>query len=313
MELSKEFCAVVIELGIATAEEVRDARREQRRLARERRRVFVAELLMERGAIDRPGLIRTLDRARGYRESGDELAPRVGEIAIAKGYASPAQVFESLVDQRDEVVSGGSRRLLGDIMIDHCRLTPWELEDVLVTAAELAAGSLRSGETPAEAFAVGPDLYGGSELYARSYRRTIARLAPVSTRPAPTLVRDVMEPAFRTTPDVRVGKALEGAIDEDAQAILVFHHEDLVGVLSTWDARELDPCLSVGCAMVPAPSLLDSLQPVADATAALHAIDLGFVPVSSVGGIEGVVSRESLRRSGLRVGDEALVELGGSD
>ncbi|HZV03245.1 MAG TPA: hypothetical protein VFF73_41455 [Planctomycetota bacterium] len=312
MELAKDFCTVLIELGFATAEQVRDARREQRRLFREKRRVFVAEILESQGVVDRPHLIRALEHGRGYREPGDDPRPRIGEICVAKGYASPAQVFESLIDQRDEVVAGAPRRLFGDIMVDHCRLTPWELEDVLVTAAELAAGFLRTGETPCEPFAVGPDLYAGAELYARSYRRTIVRAAPAAVAPRPLLVRDVVQPASRTTPDVRVGEALEQAIEEDAQAILVFHHEDLVGVLSTWDARGLDPGLSVGRAMSPAPSLIESQQRVGDAEAALRESSIGFVPVASGGAVGGVVTRESLRLAGIKA-EEELAELGGSD
>src|SRR5262245_41856235 len=113
MELAREFGKVTVDLGFATSDEVRDARRDQRRTMRaERRRGFLSEVLVARGLLDPARVLAVVDPARGYRELADDESPRLGEIAVAKGYASPAQVYESLVEQRDEVASGAQRRPL---------------------------------------------------------------------------------------------------------------------------------------------------------------------------------------------------------
>ena len=323
MELAREFGKVTVDLGFATADEVRDARREQRRILRtERGRVFLAEVLLARGMLSTSRLLQVLDRARGYRELADEESPRLGEIAVAKGYSSPAQVYESLIEQRDEVIHGAQRRPLGEIMVEKCRLTPWELEDILVTAAELAAGSLRSGTTPAEGFQVGPDLYGGGETYARRYRRDVAQTATAKSKltsqqqqpQAPrTLVRDATARIARTTPDARVGEALDAAIDGDAEAILVFHHEELVGVLCPFDARELDPGLPVGRVMKRVDRTVESHAPLSEAAALFRETELAFVPIVTGGDVHGAVTPQSLRRAGIRVEQHPPAELGGSD
>ena len=328
MELAREFGEVTVDLGFATADEVRDARREQRRILRtERGRVFLAEALLARGLLTTSRLLQVLDRARGYRELADEESPRLGEMAVAKGYSSPAQVYESLVEQRDEVVHGAQRRPLGEIMVEKCRLTPWELEDILVTAAELAAGSLRSGATPAEPFEVGPDLYGGGETYARRYRRDVARTATAKEKTATseqqqqqqpqqasrTLMRDASARIARTTPDARVGEALDAAIDGDAEAILVFHHEELVGALCPFDARELDPGLPVGRVMKRVDRTFDSQTPLSEAAAFFRETELAFVPIVTGGDVHGAVTPQSLRRAGIKVEQHPPTELGGSD
>lgn len=316
MELAREFGAVVIDLGFAAPEDVRDARREQRKTLRtERRRVFLAEILVARSCISTLQLARALEHARGYRELGDDESPRLGEIAVAKAYASPAQVYDSLIDQRDEVQNGAQRRLLGEVMVEKCRLTPWELEDVLVTAAELAAGSLRSGATPSDAIPVGPGLYGGGEVYARRYRRDAVRTEPAPARAASrtALVRDATARCARTTPDARVGEALDAAIDDDAEAILVFHHEELVGSLCPFDARALDPHVAVGRVMRRIERTLDSQSPLSEAAELLRRGDDPIVPVISGGDVHGAVTPRALRRAGFALGPESGVELGGSD
>ena len=310
MELAREFGSVVADLGYATIEQVREARREVRRLQRtERRRVFLSELLVARGLIDAARLVTALERARGYREQSDDLSPRLGEIAIGKGYASPLQVYESLVEQRDEVVSGGQRRLMGDIMVDRCRLTPWELEDILITAAELAAGSLRSGNTPHGGFYVA-DAFGDDT--ARSFRRdVVATTKRVTPRPRQVAVSDLLGPFMRTGPDALVGAALDGAIDADAEAILVFEQGELVGALSVWEAHYLDSEVVVGRAMGRVDAALEARSSLADAARLLERADAPFLPVVSEGHVAGVLTVGALREAGVPIAT-AEVELGGS-
>ncbi len=320
MILAREFGKVIIDLGFATTDEVREGRREHRRILRaERRRVFLAEILLARGLLTKSRLLAALERANGYRELSDDESPRLGEIAVAKGYASAAQVYESLIDQRDETLHGAQRRPMGEIMVEKCRLTPWELEDVLVTAAELAAGSLRTGATPSEAIPVGPGLYGGGEVYARRYRRdtvqTVAAPPSESVSIMRKLARDAIAQCSRTTPDARVGEALEAAIEGDAEAILVFHHEELVGTLCPFDARELDPGLSVGRVMRRIDRTIDAQSPIGDAADLLRRSDAPFVPVVSGGDVHGAVTPGSMRRAGIKLAIEKMMdeELGGSD
>jgi CBS domain-containing protein len=311
MELAREFGSVIADLGYATIEQVREARREVRRLQRtERRRVFLSELLIARGLIDTARLATALERARGYREQSDDPSPRLGEVAIGKGYASPLQVYESLIEQRDEVASGVQRRLLGDIMVDRCRVTPWELEDVLITAAELAAGSLRSGNTPHGGFYVA-DAFGDDT--ARSFRRdVVATTKRTTVRPCPAAVSDLLGPFVRTSPDALVRTALEGAIEADAEAILVFDQGELVGSLSVWDAYHLDSEILVGKAMGRVDAALEARSTLADAARLLERTEMTFLPVVSEGRVAGVLTAGALREAGVSLA-RADVELGGSD
>jgi CBS domain-containing protein len=316
MELPREFGRTVVTLGFATEQDISEARREQRRRARkERRHVYLAEVLLEKEILDEPKLARALLLAKGYREQGDDPAPRVGEIAIAKGYASPLQIWDSLDDQRHEVLAGGPRRLIGDILVETCRLTPWELEDVLITAAELAAGSLRTGATPADGFRVGEGaLEPGRSDDAASYRRRDGHRARTLTAEPPRralAARDVITRFFRTSPDARVGEALELAVEGDAEAILVFHEGELVGVLSIWDAKWMDPGLRVGSAMSRVEIVVDAKASLEEVAALLRERGLAFAPVTSGGDVEGVVGLAELRVAGVAI-PPAENDLGGA-
>jgi CBS domain-containing protein len=316
MELAREFGAVVVTLGFATEQDVQEACREQRRrIRRARSRVYLVEILIERELLDGAKLARALAVAKGYREAGDDPSPRLGEIAIAKGYASPLQVWESLLDQKDELRAGAQRRLLGDIMVETCRLTPWELEDVLITAAELAAGSLRSGATPAEGFPVGENLFQGAGTdYARTYWREPVlreRTAKAPARTRTLLARDALGRHVRTTPDALLGEALEEAIDADADAILVFREDELVGVLSTCDARWGDRCSIVQSSMSRVEAVVDARAPLEDVAALIRERCLELVPVASGGIVQGVVGAAQLRLLGFPVAAPE-VDLGGA-
>jgi CBS domain-containing protein len=285
MDLAAVFEGAIVSAGIATIEQTREARGEISRLQQEkRRRVFLAELLVAKRILDGEALVRVLERARGYREEGDDGAPRLGEIAIGKGYASPLQVYESLIDQRDEVASSGKKRPLGEIMVEKCRLTPEELQDILVTAGELAARSLRSS--------------------------AVAR--PTPRERGPLDVSQLLSPYVHATPATSVAAALDGALDTGAEAILVFANGEVQGVLSIWDARALDPELPLGSVMSRADLVLDLRSSVGDAARLLRRTEAPFLPVVSGSQVAGVLTAAALRTAGVVI-ERPEVELGGSD
>src|SRR5581483_5746801 len=102
--------------------------------------------------------------------------------AVRKRYATPLEVYNGLRQQRDEAARG-EHRPLGEVLLDAGPLTPWELEDVLLTLADLASGSTRSGETPSDAIALDPTFRstGPSAETARSFPRAIATRAVKTT------------------------------------------------------------------------------------------------------------------------------------
>src|SRR5581483_3353200 len=135
-----EFGELALAMGHAAPHEISAARLEQvRRLCREGRRAFLAEILLERDVIDGPTLVAILERAGGYRDDslGDGDDVRFGEVAVRKRYATPLEVYNGLRQQRDEAARG-EHRPLGEVLLDAGPLTPWELEDVLLTLADLA-------------------------------------------------------------------------------------------------------------------------------------------------------------------------------
>jgi CBS domain-containing protein len=193
-------------------------------------------------------------------------------------------------------------------MVERCRLTPWELEDVLITAAELAAGSLRSGNTPHGGFFI-PD--GLGEDIARSFRRDVVTTKHVTAAPR-AVAGDLVAPFVRMGPGALVGAALEEAIDANVEAILVFDRGELAGTLSIWDAHHLDPALEVGRAMGRVDVALEARSSLPDAARLLERQETTFLPVVAEGRVAGVLTAAALKENGVSVATSE-VELGGSD
>lgn len=222
-------------------------------------------------------------------------APRFGEIAVRKGYVTPGDLERALGAQRDV----GRDRLVGEILLERGLLSPWEVEDVLITLADLAAGSTRSGETPCEPFMVGPELFSGSTLYARRERR---RAVAVPRRTAAArLVRDVMEPPLVTTLDAPLGAALDAAFEVEAEAVLVEGRGRLVGVLPVWAFCQHDRETPVGEVLEVSVPSVSAWAPASEAVRILGQSDAPCVAVMAGGDLAGIVSRRSLRRAGMSV------------
>lgn len=57
--------------------------------------------------------------------------PRFGRIAVKKGYATPEQLKQGLMEQLDDDLADRPHRLIGRIMLDNGWMTPGQIEDVL--------------------------------------------------------------------------------------------------------------------------------------------------------------------------------------
>jgi CBS domain-containing protein len=228
------------------------------------------------------------------RERGPCHYVRFGGVAVRKRYIDGEQLHEALVQQRQEDAARLPHRRVGEILLEMGWLSPWELEDVLLTLADLASGSSRTGDTPSEAFAVGAELR-GDDVDARPSRPSVA----VREAGARLLVRDVMDQVPTATADCCLGDALEAAFEVEADAVLVMEGLEILGFLSVWDVCQLDRGTLVGKLLGPAIATVSESTSVAEATRILRASDAPCVAVVSGVGLAGVVTRRELRRSGV--------------
>jgi len=311
MERAKDLGDLAVALGRASAWQVRAARSEQeRRLREEGRRSFLAEVLVEQRTLTLDELDILLERGRGYRDRGADSddGPRFGDVAVRKGYVSAKRLYLALVQQRDDALWSW-HRLVGEILLDLGWLSPWELEDVLVTLADLASGSSRSGETPSEAFAVGSEAFSGSLLYAR--REGSPAVAAPSRTSAPRLVREVMEAPLLTSLDSALGDVLDAAFEVEAEAVLVEGAGGLVGIVPVWSLCQNDRSVLVREVLEPGVPKLSAAALVGEATEVLAEDDVPCVAVMSRGKLVGVVTRRSLRHAGVETAaleDEPVYE-----
>lgn len=307
MERARDIGELAVELRLASSRRVVEARAEQARLAREGRRAFIAELLIVRGVITADQLLALLEKARGYREISpdEESGPTFGDVAVRKGYVTPAQLYRALQTQRDEDAAPFSHRLLGDVLVKRGHMSPWAVEDVVTTLADLSAGVNRTGETPSEAFPVGPQLYGGGELYARRYPRDRVRsareqaLATQAACGARVLVRDVMGKALTTTPDTRLGIVLDLVEGTETDSVLVLEDGAIAGVVAVWDVRDLDRATPVGSAMSASERTVSPHTSIREAARILRESGLPCLPVVARDALIGVVTKQDLRRAGM--------------
>jgi CBS domain-containing protein len=284
------FGELAVESGHTTAECVSDALLAQRRMARQGRTAFLAELLVERGAISAEQQHSLLEKGRGYCESarnGD--APPFGDVAVKKGYVSAADLYRALQLQRDEETATGSRRFVGDILVERGHISSWGLQDVL--------GAMRQAPPrgrPSD----------GAVFQARRYPRSIVhearRVAPaVPSVRTFRLVGDIMSAAVMTVPQALLGQVLDALADEDARTALVCGGEALQGVLDLEDLRGMDRDVAVNLVMrAPGPTVLLETT-IREVTRILTSSDLPCLAVL-VGGIAiGVVTRGDLRLVGV--------------
>jgi CBS domain-containing protein len=312
MRTARDVGELAVALGYATRWQVVAARAEQSRRRREDGRCsFLVEVLVERRVLDADRLQSLLERGRGYRETqlGDDASPLFGDIAVRKNYVTSLQVFWALQQQRDEDAVGGPHRRLGDVLLDQDWLSPWELEDVLVTLADLASGSFRSGETPSDAI---PLVDGSGNAFAR--RRTRVATESGTSR----LVRDVMAPAIISTADAPLGDALDTAYSTEAEVVLIVSEGELVGCLAVWDHCQDDREMPVGEVASSELATVGESAPADEAVRILGDEGHPCVAVTKHGELVGVVTRRLLKRAGVHASaldDETVPfeELGAGD
>lgn len=298
VQRTKDFGELSVDLGCTTPAHVGAARLEQRRLAQEDRRVFLAELLMEKGAISPEQHHMILERGQGYGEGASEdPLPAFGDVAVRKGYVSAMQLYRALLAQRD----ASRHRPIGEVLVERGHLSPWELEDVLVTLADLGSGSSRTGETPSDAFPVGEELYGGGVLYARRYPSEPELDAPTATETARgAKVREFMSVGVRTSPDMRLGEVLDALAESDAQAALVLHGEELMGVIDAWDVKDVDRRTPIGrCMRIVPEATVSARASIRDAARIMRETGASVLAVLSCGAAVGIVTQDDLRRAGI--------------
>ncbi|MBI3724362.1 hypothetical protein HY251_10480, partial [bacterium] len=258
MERTRDFAEVAIACRCITPAQAHKAQRDRRRAAA--RHPFLAELLLERGAMSLEQLMTVMHLSGGYRErSPGEPDFRFGDVAVRMGYIPQFQLFVSLQAQRDEVLAGEPRRPLGEILVETGRLTPRERDDVLRTLRELE-GSRAAGRKTADApgplassFGRSPDAtrrrpFSGVPLLVRAARAGSLAGHCLPGKRAP--VRAAMEPASMTTADVRAGLARDAAEDGDLEAVLVVDRGGaLIGTSTVSDLRDIERRAPLGRCM----------------------------------------------------------------
>jgi CBS domain-containing protein len=221
------------------------------------------------------------------RRRGPWHHARFGSIAVRKRYIDAARLHEALERQRDEDAAGLAHRLLGEILLHEGWLSPWELEDVLMTKGDLDSGSLRTGDTPSQAFAIGAALDG--DVFVATRRATARRL-----------VRDVLGQGPTVAPDALLGDALDAAFEVEAEAVLVMNGRAILGALPVWDCCQLDRDTPVRGLLRETIATVSESTTVEEVALILRESDAPCVAVISGGRLAGVVTRRELRRSGVR-------------
>jgi hypothetical protein len=287
MRVAEDMGVLAIARGYATAREVRDARREQVRRGCEGRSASLAEILVEAGVLDRDQLRGLLEsrRVRREPEHRDHGIARFGDIAAAKRYVTADDVAAALAQQRVEDAAGSSHRLVGEIMLESGCLSPWELEDVVATLADLASGSCVTGDTPSEAIPVGADRFDGDCLSGR--------------RDPCALARDVMAQVPTTTDTALLGDVLDAAFEVEAEVVLVMGCGMVRGLVPVWDVCQLDRRTRVRDVLRSTFTAVSGALPIIETTRILRERDLPCVVVIWEGRCAGVVTRRELRRSGV--------------
>ena len=57
---------------------------------------------------------------------------RFGQIAVEKGYVTPEQVKQGLMEQLDDDFNNRPHRVIGIILFDNRWMTPYQIEEVLI-------------------------------------------------------------------------------------------------------------------------------------------------------------------------------------
>lgn len=304
MEIAPDFASVAVQLGRTTRERVAQARAEQDRTFLDNgQRLFLAEVLLRLGAIGYDDVADVLDAAQGYREEAIEHPRQVrfGDLAIWKGYVTPLQVFVALQEQRDDDAAGRPHRYVGDVLVERGWLSPWELEDVLVSMADVSYSQTRTGHTPSDAIPVGGRKRG---------RRARAVTAIRGRR-----VVEVMSGAVAVGPLARAADVRALVEDLGLAHVVVLAGPELRGVIDAADLPWVPGDALAGAVCRPTPTLTvhDSLE---EAARALREAPAGAVAVVSGGIVVGLVTCDDLRGAGLpapRAPAGTEGELGGSD
>ena len=69
----------------------------------------------------------------------DRYEKRFGVIAIERGFITPDDLFEALKIQVREELEGGSRRLIGEVLLDRGCITIAQVEEVLGVIQKLSS------------------------------------------------------------------------------------------------------------------------------------------------------------------------------
>ncbi|MBI3725627.1 CBS domain-containing protein [bacterium] len=205
---------------------------------------------------------------------------------MRKGYVAPIEVFHALVQQRDQEASGKERRLIGEVLVDRGWLSPWELEDVLVTAADLGYSN-RTGETPSDAIPVGRRLHSSGPPQ-KIARKLGARLT----------VREVMRRAVVTTPEAVLADALDLAQESGLDAPLVTDGEELVGALRVRDFLDTSRKTQVERCMTSPALTVHADAPVEEVAPLLRQHDLPCIAVVLRGRVVGMLTPDDFQHAG---------------
>ena len=300
MEQTKDFATIALERGVVSREQLLRALAEQKRLFNEDGlRLFLAEVFVRLGILTFDGLTSLLDAARGYREEPltDRRSAKLGDLAVWKGYITPLNLLFGLQQQRDEDATGFPHRMIGEILVDRGWLAPWELEDLIVTLVDLGYSVSRSGETPSEAIPLRPIKMKRSAI---GIQRPGQRAFPAAVSPsAPIRVAELMARPVTTTRRATVGEVLDSAWQAGVEFIVVLHHQELAGVVSIWDLREVDHATPVGRCMATPVITVGSQASIHDAARIIRDHGVGCAPVMADGDVIGIVTRQDLRFAGV--------------
>jgi CBS domain-containing protein len=300
MEPTKDFATIALERGFVDNEQLLRALAEQKRLrAEEGLHLFLAEVFVRMQLLTFSALGSLLEAARGYREEPltDRRNAKLGDLAVWKGYVTPLQLLFALQQQRDEDATGFPHRMVGEILVDRGWLAPWELEDLVVSLAELGYSSTRTGETPSEAIPLRPVKMRRSAI---GISRPGHRQFPAHVSPAaPIRVSELMARPVTTTRKTSVGDVLASAREHATEFVVVLHHQELAGVVSIFDLHDVDPATPVGRCMASPVITVGAHASIHDAARILRDNGIGCAPVMGDGDVIGIVTRDDLRHAGV--------------
>jgi hypothetical protein len=134
MSRKKLFGALAIEKGCATVEDVLECLKIQYRAKVVfGRHLFLGEVMVLQGILDEDALREILEESEEFFQEPEEgvSEPLFGEVAVSRGYVTPAQVLECLDTQVEDVARGDRYRLLGEIMYDRGYLSRAQIDEVI--------------------------------------------------------------------------------------------------------------------------------------------------------------------------------------